>query len=224
MLSLLAAVRCSASEMWGRPISSVAIRLTPLVFMCATAGPVARARGHQRAELDSKLEHTAFSPTSPTSISFCCQTRPLPPRLPLYTSCEGRPFLTMQQSRSRAVTALKGTRAFSTSAHRAAVSPFRRPANSTTQKVVKDDAKRPQSTAAAATQTPPARARPSPAFNREDYSNVQPLKPYRQPAMDHSFVGMTGGEIFHEMMLRQGVKHICTFPAIAAMAAQLFFL
>lgn len=28
--------------------------------------------------------------------------------------------------------------------------------------------------------------------------------------MDHSFVGMTGGEIFHEMMLRQGVKHICT--------------
>ena len=27
--------------------------------------------------------------------------------------------------------------------------------------------------------------------------------------MDHSFVGMKGGEIFHEMMLRQGVKHIC---------------
>jgi acetolactate synthase-1/2/3 large subunit len=27
--------------------------------------------------------------------------------------------------------------------------------------------------------------------------------------MDHSFVGMNGGQIFHEMMLRQGVKHIC---------------
>ena len=27
--------------------------------------------------------------------------------------------------------------------------------------------------------------------------------------MDHSFVGLSGGEIFHEMMLRQGVKHIC---------------
>lgn len=26
-----------------------------------------------------------------------------------------------------------------------------------------------------------------------------------------SFVGLTGGEIFHEMMLRQGVKHICKF-------------
>jgi hypothetical protein len=28
--------------------------------------------------------------------------------------------------------------------------------------------------------------------------------------MDHSFVGMTGGQIFHEMMLRHGVKHVCT--------------
>lgn len=36
------------------------------------------------------------------------------------------------------------------------------------------------------------------------------MKQYRSPAMDHSFVGMTGGQIFHEMMLRQGVKHICT--------------
>jgi acetolactate synthase-1/2/3 large subunit len=83
---------------------------------------------------------------------------------------------------------------------------------------VKDDVKRPQSTAAATaaattTQTQ-TRPRPAPAFNREDY-NVQPLKPYRAPEMDHSFVGMTGGDIFHEMMLRQGVKHICTaiFPS-----------
>lgn len=30
--------------------------------------------------------------------------------------------------------------------------------------------------------------------------------------MDHSFVGMKGGEIFHEMMLRQGVKHIFGYP------------
>jgi hypothetical protein len=38
--------------------------------------------------------------------------------------------------------------------------------------------------------------------------------------MDHTFVGMTGGEIFHEMMLRQGVKHICmcsiAFPTFAS--------
>lgn len=25
----------------------------------------------------------------------------------------------------------------------------------------------------------------------------------------HSFVGLSGGQIFHEMMLRLGVKHIC---------------
>jgi acetolactate synthase I/II/III large subunit len=117
----------------------------------------------------------------------------------------------MQQSRTRALHAAKCSRTFSSTTTRAAVSPFRRPANSTTQKVVKDDVKRPQSTAAASSNSnAQARARPAPAFNREDYNDVQPLKPYRNsPAMDHSFVGMTGGEIFHEMMLRQGVKHIC---------------
>lgn len=30
--------------------------------------------------------------------------------------------------------------------------------------------------------------------------------------MDDSFIGMSGGEIFHEMMLRQGVKHIFGYP------------
>jgi len=42
--------------------------------------------------------------------------------------------------------------------------------------------------------------------------DVQPLQPFRQPEMDHSFVGMTGGEIFHEMMLRHGVKHVFGYP------------
>ncbi|TFK23471.1 acetolactate synthase [Coprinopsis marcescibilis] len=31
-------------------------------------------------------------------------------------------------------------------------------------------------------------------------------------ALDHSFVGLTGGEIFHEMMLRHGVEHIFGYP------------
>ncbi|KAG2220672.1 hypothetical protein INT45_008215 [Circinella minor] len=42
----------------------------------------------------------------------------------------------------------------------------------------------------------------------------QPLK-YKKPAaveMDDSFVGMSGGEIFHEMMLRHDVKHIFGYP------------
>jgi hypothetical protein len=115
----------------------------------------------------------------------------------------------MQQSRTRAVHALKGNRNFSTSTQRLAVSPFRRPAQAVSSKITQEDAKRPQSTAAAAATQTQSRSRPSPAFNREDYKDVQPLKQYRSPAMDHSFVGMTGGEIFHEMMLRQGVKHIC---------------
>lgn len=97
---------------------------------------------------------------------------------------------------------------FSTSARVAAVSPYRT-AKSSTSSTVAEQKKREQSTAAA----PAAqRATPSPAFNRHDtsFKEVQPLQPFRQPEMDHSFVGMNGGEIFHEMMLRQGVKHVCT--------------
>lgn len=30
--------------------------------------------------------------------------------------------------------------------------------------------------------------------------------------MDHSFVGMSGGQIFHEMMVRHGVKHVFGYP------------
>src|SRR4051794_30997800 len=107
---------------------------------------------------------------------------------------------------SRAIQTLKHSRTFSSSAPRPAVSPYRRAAQAATSKTVKENAKRPQSTAATAVQQEP-RSRPSPAFNREDWNDVQPLRPYRQPEMDHSFVGMKGGEIFHEMMLRQGVKH-----------------
>ncbi|KAF2021536.1 acetolactate synthase [Aaosphaeria arxii CBS 175.79] len=117
------------------------------------------------------------------------------------------------QSRTRAIQALKGSRTFSTSAPRPAVSPYRQAAQAATSKVNKDNAQqRTQSTTAAAATKQEPRARPSPAFNREDWKDVQPLKPYRSPEMDHSFVGMKGGEIFHEMMLRQGVKHIFGYP------------
>lgn len=119
------------------------------------------------------------------------------------------PAFIMLQSRTRAINALNRTRCFSTTPHTAALSPYRRPAQALTASAAPQDAKRTQSTAAAGTQPQP-RSRPSPAFNRDDYDSVQPLKQYRSPAMDHSFVGMTGGQIFHEMMLRQGVKHICT--------------
>ncbi|KAH6646334.1 thiamine diphosphate-binding protein [Truncatella angustata] len=59
------------------------------------------------------------------------------------------------------------------------------------------------------------REEPSPAFNTaatKDKAHVQPLVKRKTPDMDESFIGMTGGEIFHEMMLRRGVKHIFGYP------------
>ncbi|KAF2712519.1 acetolactate synthase [Pleomassaria siparia CBS 279.74] len=119
-----------------------------------------------------------------------------------------------EHSRHRAIQALKnGTRSFTSTPRPLAVSPYRKATQAAISKVLREDVKRPQSTAAAtaaASQTE-TRARPSPAFNREDY-HVSPLTPYKSPEMDHSFVGMTGGEIFHEMMLRLDVKHIFGYP------------
>ncbi|KAL8307610.1 hypothetical protein RB598_003884 [Gaeumannomyces tritici] len=58
------------------------------------------------------------------------------------------------------------------------------------------------------------RAKPSPSFNAETKArdHVQPLVSPRESDMDESFIGKTGGEIFHEMMLRQNVKHIFGYP------------
>ncbi|KAI9872028.1 MAG: Acetolactate synthase, mitochondrial [Pleopsidium flavum] len=54
---------------------------------------------------------------------------------------------------------------------------------------------------------------PSPAFNQESRRNeVQPLQNAKLPEMDESFIGLSGGEIFHEMMLRQNVKHVFGYP------------
>lgn len=43
---------------------------------------------------------------------------------------------------------------------------------------------------------------------------VHPLSNKKSQAveMDDSFVGMSGGEIFHEMMLRHDVKHVFGYP------------
>ncbi|TEA14084.1 Acetolactate synthase catalytic subunit [Colletotrichum sidae] len=61
---------------------------------------------------------------------------------------------------------------------------------------------------------PEIREAPAPNFNadKDQRSHVQPLVNPRGPEMDESFIGKTGGEIFHEMMLRQGVKHIFGYP------------
>ncbi|KAF7549637.1 hypothetical protein G7Z17_g6248 [Cylindrodendrum hubeiense] len=46
------------------------------------------------------------------------------------------------------------------------------------------------------------------SVNSDLRSHVQPLVDPIVSDMDESFIGMTGGEIFHEMMRRRGVKHI----------------
>ncbi|KAI9738071.1 MAG: Acetolactate synthase, mitochondrial [Claussenomyces sp. TS43310] len=67
--------------------------------------------------------------------------------------------------------------------------------------------------AAATTTSSQLRPSPSPAFNADTrQQDVQPLQGAKRPEMDESFIGMSGGEIFHEMMLRQGVKHVFGYP------------
>jgi len=118
----------------------------------------------------------------------------------------------LQRTGRAALNGLSKPRRFSSSSPAAAISPYRRAGQAAGTKTTTQSAKRPQSTATTATATTTQeRPIPSPAFNRDDarLRNVQPLRPYKPQEMDHSFVGMTGGEIFHEMMLRHGVHHIC---------------
>ncbi|CZT41995.1 probable acetolactate synthase [Rhynchosporium secalis] len=77
---------------------------------------------------------------------------------------------------------------------------------------------RSQATVATASAPSPAsrkRESPAPAFNaptRQENPLQSAHNARSQPEMDESFIGKTGGEIFHEMMLRMGVKHIFGYP------------
>lgn len=55
-----------------------------------------------------------------------------------------------------------------------------------------------------------SRPEPSPAFQQSPAP--APLKRNQADTLDQSFVGMSGGQIFHEMMLRHDVKHIFGYP------------
>ncbi|KAK2802697.1 Acetolactate synthase, mitochondrial [Onygenales sp. PD_10] len=108
-----------------------------------------------------------------------------------------------------ALRAIRWSRCFSGSSSTPAVSPHNR---SSLRPAARDGPKRGQSTAASAQSSQP-RPVPSPAFNREvSQGDISPLQNRKPPALDDSFVGLSGGEIFHEMMLRQGVKHIFGYP------------
>ncbi|PPQ89440.1 hypothetical protein CVT25_012819 [Psilocybe cyanescens] len=76
-----------------------------------------------------------------------------------------------------------------------------------------------RTTVSKATPAPTARPTPAPGFQqiptpsntRLPASHVYP-GPAPNAPLDHTFVGLSGGQIFHEMMLRHGVKHIFGYP------------
>ncbi|KAJ9162135.1 Acetolactate synthase [Coniochaeta hoffmannii] len=85
----------------------------------------------------------------------------------------------------------------------------------TTSRKVPSTVRNQATSAAANSPAAEVRPKPSPSFNPHDAKtrhHVQPLVSPRQSEMDESFIGKTGGEIFHEMMLRHGVKHIFGYP------------
>ncbi|KAJ2323780.1 Acetolactate synthase, mitochondrial, partial [Coemansia sp. RSA 2673] len=55
-------------------------------------------------------------------------------------------------------------------------------------------------------------AQPVKAGSAQRWSPAQPLAQRGEKEYDDSFVGMTGGEIFHEMMLRHGVEKVFGYP------------
>ena len=179
------------------------------------------------SKLVTKTLHSSFSSPLPllrpflllSSLSLLCSIGHIPrPSLALPAldpldcrvahRCGKIVFKMLQARTSRAALQClhRNTRRFSTTAPAAAVSPYKR-STSQIQKSQDVTPRRGQSTAAAKQADRPT---PSPAFNREETS--ERFAPKNTPEMDHSFVGMKGGEIFHEMMLRHNVKHICEWP------------
>lgn len=56
-------------------------------------------------------------------------------------------------------------------------------------------------------------SRQTPAPNFQQTPTPGLLNPlHNQPLLDDSFVGLSGGQIFHEMMLRHDVKHVFGYP------------
>ncbi|KAL9027135.1 MAG: hypothetical protein Q9196_004303 [Gyalolechia fulgens] len=102
-------------------------------------------------------------------------------------------------------------RSFPTAAPASFVPPYRTKLPIAQSKA--DVATRDQSTA---TQTAPQeRPVPSPAFQQESRNNIQPLQHVAKTEMDESFIGLSGGEILHQMLIRQGVKHVFGYPGRA---------
>ena len=206
---------------------------TPFVTIRATGHQSSEIGGSVGGglKISPQKDHSATQEFTPRSSNYTlpvtrflytsssCQTQTKSAIFPLHSGVSRLPFsytlTAMLQSHSarQALQCLpRARRNLSSSSRLAALSPYNRTNTAAaTQTTAKRNvsAKAPlQAAAAAASSATATRTVPSPAFNRDD-SKLQPLQPYRQPEMDHTFVGKNGGEIFHEMMLRQGVKHVC---------------
>ncbi|EPQ57788.1 acetolactate synthase [Gloeophyllum trabeum ATCC 11539] len=74
-----------------------------------------------------------------------------------------------------------------------------------------------RSSAKQAVAAPSVRPSPAPGFQQLPTKNNVPhttpsIYPTSPASLDHSFIGMSGGQIFHEMMLRHNVKHVFGYP------------
>ncbi|KAJ7202849.1 thiamine diphosphate-binding protein [Mycena pura] len=75
-----------------------------------------------------------------------------------------------------------------------------------------------RSTTLGAVPAQPVRPVASPGFQQVPSGTSAPARtphnygPAPHEPLDHSFIGLSGGEIFHEMMLRHDVKHIFGYP------------
>lgn len=155
-------------------------------------------------------------PLTTLSNTARCPPPPSIARPPIDACCMNTITMLRSHAAMKAIQCLPRARRFSTTPAPAAISPYRSHVPPRTSQTSKSTRRNVSATAkssaqAAAQPAQQQRAVPSPAFNRDEPKSreAQPLQPFRQPEMDHSFVGMKGGEIFHEMMLRHGVKHVC---------------
>ncbi|WOO77077.1 Acetolactate synthase, mitochondrial [Vanrija pseudolonga] len=84
---------------------------------------------------------------------------------------------------------------------------------------IRDHARRIQSSAVASDPAAAVRPAPAPHFQAPPHQNtaespyaVSEEDPNIRDGYDHSFIGLSGGQIFHEMMLRHDVKQIFGYP------------
>ncbi|SNX85006.1 probable acetolactate synthase [Melanopsichium pennsylvanicum] len=107
-------------------------------------------------------------------------------------------------------TVASATRAFSTAINNL---PRSSRTNAALSRHISTNSPSKQAAAAAAAQTATSvRPEPSPAFQQSPRTIAPLTSRYDANTLDESFVGMSGGAIFHEMMLRHDVKHVFGYP------------